>query len=57
MNLNVIGAAGARQHRPAVGAGRGNWLRDMGTLIALGVVFTLLTWLQMRRLGPRRRKG
>jgi hypothetical protein len=29
----------------------------MGLLVALGVVFTLLTWLRMRRLGPRRRRA
>jgi hypothetical protein len=29
----------------------------MGLLIALGVLFALLAWLRMRRLGPRRRKG
>jgi hypothetical protein len=29
----------------------------MGLLVALGVVFTLLAWLRMRRLGPRRRKA
>ena len=34
----------------------GNWLHDMGMLLALAVIFTLFTWLAMRRLGPRRRK-
>ena len=40
-----------------MGQTAGNWLRDMGMQIALGVVFALLTWLRLRRLGPRRRKG
>jgi hypothetical protein len=33
-----------------------NWLRDMGILIGLGVIFSLLAWFRMRSLGPRRRK-
>ena len=57
VNLNVIGVAAPGSTDPLWAQSAGNWLRDMGMLIALGVVFTLLTWLQMRRLGPRRRKG
>ena len=34
-----------------------NWLRDMGYTIGLAVIFTLLTWIKLRRIGPRRRKG
>jgi hypothetical protein len=34
-----------------------NWLRDMGVMIGLAVVFTLLAFIRLRRLGPRRRKG
>jgi len=34
-----------------------NWLRDMGIMIGLAAVFTLLAWIRLRRLGPRRRKG
>src|SRR5271165_3934352 len=34
-----------------------NWLRDMGFTIGLAVIFTLLTWIRLRRIGPRRRKG
>ncbi len=34
-----------------------NWLRDMGLMIALAAVFSVLTWIQLRRIGPRRRKG
>ena len=33
-----------------------NWLRDMGVMIGLAVIFTLLTWWRLRRLGPRRRR-
>ena len=34
-----------------------NWLRDMGYTIGLAAIFTLLTWIKLRRIGPRRRKG
>ena len=34
-----------------------NWLRDMGYTIGLAVIFTVLTWIKLRRIGPRRRKG
>ena len=34
-----------------------NWLRDMGVMIGLAVIFTLLAWFRLRSLGPRRRKG
>ena len=33
------------------------WLRDVGFTLALGVVFLIVTWIQLRRLGPRRRKA
>ncbi len=32
-----------------------NWLRDMGMMIGLALIFTLLTWIRLRRIGPRRR--
>ena len=57
MNLNVIGVSAPGSTDPLWAQSSGNWLHDMGMLIALGVVFTLFAWFQMRRLGPRRRKG
>ena len=57
VNLNVIGVSAPGSTDPLWAQSAGNWLHDMGMLIALGVVFTLLAWLQMRRLAPRRRKG
>jgi ABC transport system ATP-binding/permease protein len=33
----------------------GGWLRDVGLTIALAVIFSLLAWIRLRRLGPRRR--
>ena len=57
VNLNVIGVVAPGSTDPLWAQSPGNWLHDMGLLIGLGVVFTLITWLRMRRLGPRRRKG
>jgi len=34
-----------------------NWLRDVGALIGLVVLYSLITWLRLHSLGPRRRKG
>jgi hypothetical protein len=34
-----------------------NWLRDVGALIGLAVVYSLITWLKLHSMGPRRRKG
>ena len=33
-----------------------NWLRDMGIMAGLAVIFALLAYLRLRTLGPRRRK-
>jgi ABC-type multidrug transport system ATPase subunit/ABC-type multidrug transport system permease subunit len=57
VNLNVIGVVAPGSSDPLWAQSSGNWLHDMGLLVALGVVFTLLAWLRMRRLGPRRRKA
>ena len=34
----------------------GNWLRDMGIMAGLALIFTLLTWIRLRRLSPGRRR-
>ena len=57
VNLNVIGVVAPGSSDPLWAQTPGNWLHDMGMLLALAVVFTLFTWLAMRRLGPRRRKN
>ncbi|MGH3233465.1 MAG: ATP-binding cassette domain-containing protein, partial [Streptosporangiaceae bacterium] len=57
VNLNVIGVSAPGSTDPLWAQTPGNWLHDMGLLIGLAVIFTLFTWLRMRRLGPRRRKG
>jgi hypothetical protein len=33
-----------------------NWLRDMGIMVGLAVIFALLAYIRLRSLGPRRRK-
>jgi ABC-type multidrug transport system ATPase subunit len=33
-----------------------NWLRDMGIMAGLAVIFALLAYIKLRTLGPRRRK-
>jgi hypothetical protein len=35
----------------------GTWLRDMGLVIALGIIFAVVAWFRLKSLGPRRRKG
>ena len=35
----------------------GTWLRDMGAQAGLAVIFALLAWFRLRRLGPRRRRA
>jgi hypothetical protein len=57
VDLNTIGVAAPGSTDPLWKQSSGNWLHDMGFLVGLAVLFTLLTWLRMRRLGPRRRKG
>jgi len=57
VNLNVIGVVAPGSTDPLWAQSSGNWLHDMGLLVALGAVFTLLAYLRMRRLGPRRRKA
>jgi ABC-type multidrug transport system ATPase subunit len=34
-----------------------NWLRDVVALIGLAVLFSLITWIRLNSLGPRRRKS
>jgi hypothetical protein len=33
-----------------------NWLRDMGVMIGLALIFAVLAYIKLRSLGPRRRK-
>ncbi len=55
-NLNVINPALGSFTDPVWDHDAATWLRDVGYTVALAVIFTLIAWIQMRRLGPRRRK-
>jgi ABC transport system ATP-binding/permease protein len=58
VNLNVINPSVAGNFTdPLWDHSAANWLRDVGILIGLGVAFSLLAWIRLRRIGPRRRKG
>jgi ABC-type multidrug transport system ATPase subunit len=57
-NLNVITpSAGGNFTDPLWTHSAGHWLRDMGAQAGLAVIFALLAWFRLRRLGPRRRRG
>ena len=57
-NLNVISpSAGGNFTDPLWDHTAGTWLKDMGGQAALAIIFTLIAWFWLRRLGPRRRKG
>ena len=57
-NLNVITpSAGGNFTDPLWAHTPGTWLRDMGAQAGLAVIFAVLAWFQLRRLGPRRRKS
>jgi ABC-type multidrug transport system ATPase subunit len=57
-NLNVISpSAGGNFTDPLWDHTAMTWLKDMGGQAALAIIFTLIAWFWLRRLGPRRRKG
>jgi hypothetical protein len=56
VNLNVITPPAAGFTDPLWTQSSQNWLRDMGVMVGLAVIFTILAWLRLRSLGPRRRK-
>jgi ABC transport system ATP-binding/permease protein len=55
VNLNITGVAAPASADPLWAQSAGTWLFDISMLVGLGVLFTLLTWLSMSRLGPPRR--
>ena len=55
-NLNVINPPSGTFTDPVWDHDAATWLRDVGYMVALAVIFALIAWIQMRRLGPRRRK-
>ena len=54
VNLNNISAA--PPFDPLWKQTSANWLRDMGIMAGLAVIFALLAYIKLRTLGPRRRK-
>ena len=57
VNLNRINPTLGNFVDPLWNHTASNWLRDMGVMIGLSVLFTLIAWLRLLRLGPRRRKS
>jgi ABC transport system ATP-binding/permease protein len=56
VNLNVLTPRGQGVVDPLWTQTSSNWLRDMGVMIGLAVIFALLAYVKLRTLGPRRRK-
>jgi hypothetical protein len=54
VNLNQISQA--PPFDPLWNPTASNWLRDMGFMLGLAVIFALLAYIKLRTLGPRRRK-
>jgi len=57
VNLNVINPPQGGFTDPLWNHTSSVWLRDMGIMIGLAVIYALLTWIKLRRTGPRARKG
>ncbi|MGP0027727.1 MAG: FHA domain-containing protein [Streptosporangiaceae bacterium] len=55
-NLNRIIPPASMTQDPLWDHQASTWLTDMGAMIALAVVFTLITWWRLNRLSPGRRK-
>jgi len=56
-DLNVISPSAASFTHPLWNHTASTWLRDIGLTVALAVIYALLTWERLRRIGPRTRKG
>jgi ABC-type multidrug transport system permease subunit len=56
VNLDVITPPVGGVVDPLWKQSSGNWLRDMGVMIGLAVIFAVLAYIKLRTLGPRRRK-
>ena len=55
VNLNAIGLLPGTDADPLWTTSSADWLRDVGITAGLGLLYLLVTWVQLRRLGPRRR--
>lgn len=56
VNLNAIGLLPGTDADPLWTTSSADWLRDVGMTAGWAVVYLLVTWVQLRRLGPRRRR-
>jgi ABC transport system ATP-binding/permease protein len=56
VNLNVLTPPTGSNTDPLWTPTSGNWLRDIGVTLLIGAVCLALTWVSLRRLGPRRRR-
>ena len=56
VNLNAIGLLPGTDADPLWTTSSAAWLRDVGITACWAVVYLLITWIQLRRLGPRRRR-
>ena len=56
VNLNKINPPIGAINDPLWNQTSQHWLRDVGIMIGLAVIFTLLAYVKLRTLGPRRRK-
>jgi ABC transport system ATP-binding/permease protein len=55
-NLNVINPSAGNFTDPLWNHTASTWLTDMGLTVGLGVIYALLTWIKLRRIGPRQRR-
>jgi hypothetical protein len=56
VNLNGIGLLPGTDADPLWTTSSGNWVRDVAITAGWAVVYLLVTLVQLRRLGPRRRR-
>jgi ABC-type multidrug transport system ATPase subunit len=56
VNLNGIGLLPGTDADPLWGTSSGDWLRDVGITAVWAAVYLMITLIQLRRLGPRRRR-
>ncbi len=55
-NLNLLTPEAGNITDPLWQHSAGNWLRAMGIMAGLAVIFVLLAWMRLRRLSPGRRR-
>jgi hypothetical protein len=55
VNLNLLNPPTGSGTDPLWGHTSGDWMRDIGLTLGLAAVFLVVTWVSLRRLGPRGR--